>query len=968
MVSGDKFISRGHTQFLRRVATAVIALLAFTSVLAAQSTSATGSIGGAVTDPQGKAVARAHVTIRNSDFSTERTAITNDHGDFAVALLPAGIYTVRVKAAGLSLPRPLRVTVNVGSSVHLNLRLQLARSRQVVTVTGRRPTLEGNTVPPAVNKQAVSAGNFLAGLTVTYLPNRDRQFGQFAELAAGVEPDARGTGIIVDGQVPSATQVSVDGFSFNDPLEGGPRGARDGALFFPQTVVREFEIVHAGVGSDVGGTTAGFVNIATKSGSDKIHGEALYMVRPPALTSSDTFARPLDDLQDVFGGSLGGPIKRDHAFFYVGVEQDLLHSPYWTEFEPQAAGTSVPASLASLQQQIVEHNDPTALFGRTDFVRGPRTTLTLEMDYNRVRAADFNGEDSTRVMAPESFSESLGGQSMWPRASLITVISPRAVNQLLGQWTADRRDFTPNQTSPEIFINGFGALGGNSLSPLRYTSHTRQVGDDFTMIRGAAILHVGGSFADDPADDQRETNLNGRFDFNSLADYLADQPRRYQQTFVTGDAVYAGSVRELALYGDSRVPLATGLTLTAGLRWTGQWNPQPPHPNLAVPQTTRIPNDLTQWQPRVGLVWNPAPNTVIRVSSGLYDAPTPAATFQRVFADNGLETVVADSYYDPEIVPLVAALGAPLHSLASPPASLTTPAALVAGIDPNFRNPRAFQFSASVEQQLGPKFTLSAGYLRERAWDLPVQVNLNLERPVIEVTGMPVFPLTRPNSAIGQLLVTQSAVSSTYDGLLLTAAYKLSRRSQLMANYTLSSTGDDGADSGPFGIGAALNPFNLRLDEAHSLQDMRHNFNLSGLYYLPLGFKVDPILIAHSGTPYTPIIGFDTQNDGNDLNDRAILNGVVAGRDSVRQPGFFDTDIRFVKDFTLPGKGHHLDVFMDVFNITASGNRNFGPEAISYFGTQASPVFTAGQPLFAPDSTSFGGARQIQFTVRLVAF
>jgi hypothetical protein len=120
--------------------------------------------------------------------------------------------------------------------------------------------------------------------------------------------------------------------------------------------------------------------------------------------------------------------------------------------------------------------------------------------------------------------------------------------------------------------------------------------------------------------------------------------------------------------------------------------------------------------------------------------------------------------------------------------------------------------------------------------------------------------------------------------------------------------------------------------------------------------------------PYTPILGFDTQNDGTDLNDRAVLNGKLAARNSLRQPAFFNLDVRLVKDITLPGEGHHLDLFMDIFNITGAANRNFGPYGVSLYGNPSSPVFSAGQPLFAPDATRFGSARQIQFTARLVAF
>ena len=105
---------------------------------------------------------------------------------------------------------------------------------------------------------------------------------------------------------------------------------------------------------------------------------------------------------------------------------------------------------------------------------------------------------------------------------------------------------------------------------------------------------------------------------------------------------------------------------------------------------------------------------------------------------------------------------------------------------------------------------------------------------------------------------------------------------------------------------------------------MRSEFNVSALFWLPLGFKIDPIFIPHSGARYTPVTGFDTQGDGNEGNDRAILDGRVASRNSLRQSAFYDLDVRVARGITLPGEGHYLDMFMDVFNLTGAQNLNFG--------------------------------------------
>jgi hypothetical protein len=949
------------------MATLLLGVVVLCAPARAQSAAASGTIAGTVSDPQGKPVPGAEVTVRGGDFSSTRTAATDEDGNFTVTALPPGTYTVHVRAPGLEMKAPARVTLNVGGSARLRLQLTLAATSQRATVSGHSPTQEGNTLPAEVNKQEAELSQVIAGLTVTYLPNRDRDFTQFAQLAPAVVPGPSDAGLAIAGQRANASKTEIDGADFDDPLQGGPRGARDGALFFPQTVVREFQIVQAGTGAEVGGTNAGFLNVATKSGSNKLRAEAFYIGRPSALTSSDAFNHSLDNTQNEFGGSFGGPIKRDRAFYYVGFEQDFLHVPYWTEFAPQAPGTVIPLSLASLQHEIVEKSSPTALFGRTDVNLNGANTLNLQFDYNHVHATNLS-DGLTRTLAAQSNYDSLDGYSVWGRGSLVTLIGSRMVNQFLGQWAFDRRHFTPNDTGPEIVINGFGVLGGSSLDPHRYISERRQLSDDLSISHGGMLLRFGVSFADDPATEQREANLNARFDFNSLADYLADLPRRFQQTFATGDTTYSGSIRELGLYANARLTLTKKMTITAGLRWDGRWNPQPDHPNPAVAQTTRIPGDLSQWQPRLGLAWNPARDTVVRISTGLYDAPTPATFFHRVFTDNGLETVVADSYFDPQLLSLVAVPTPQYAALPAPPPGLTTPAALVIGMDSGFRNPRSFQVSAGVEQEFGAHVDVSASYLRNGTWDIQQRLDLNLGPSTRGPGGLPVFPLTRPNLAIGRLLVNESTAHSSYDGLLITARFKLPHRSHIVANYTFSHTIDNNSNLGPFSLDSTLNPFDPAADRANSSLDVRHSFNIAAVVNLPWGLKFNPILVARSGLPYTPLVGFDAQNDANDLNDRALLGGTVAARNSIRQPAFLNLDIRFVKDITLPGEGHHLDLFLDVFNFSGATNRNFGPEGISLYGSPAIPVFSAGQPLFAPDTAHFGGARQVQFTVRIVAF
>jgi hypothetical protein len=665
--------------------------------------------------------------------------------------------------------------------------------------------------------------------------------------------------------------------------------------------------------------------------------------------------------------SFGGPVRHDRVFYYVGVEQDLLRSPYYTQFEPQAQGVVVPASLATLEGQVFRGSTPTALFGRGDAVLNAANTLNVELAGNRVRGTnvdDGSGGASSRSVTSAAHSDDLSGQSVWAKAALTTLVNQRSVNEAMLSWSGDHRNRTPLWGAPEVAINGFGTLGGDAQGPRLDTSDQFQLADTLSVNRGSASLHAGGGLTNSPAYVQREANTNGRFDYNSLAAYLANVPRRYEQTFATGDIRYRGTVRTLGLFVSGQMPLGRRATLTAGVRWDAQWNPQPRHPNTAVAQTQRITNDLGQWEPRLGLAWTPARRTVVRLSSGLYTAQTPATLFYRPSVDSGLETVVVDSYFDPQILPLVSGG----RALAEVPGGLTTPEALVIGIDPRFRNPRSLQAAAGVEQEIAPKLTLAAGYLHNGTWRLEQRVDRNLAPPVSDAAGLPVFSATRPNPSVGRLLIEESTAHASYDGLLLSAVSAISRRSQLTVHYTLSRTRDDDSNTGPYGIEAALDPYDLAAERGPSSLDIHQVLNVGAIFNLPLGFKCNPLLVARSGRPYTPLIGFDTQHDANDWNDRALLGGTTAARNSLRQPSFADLDLRLVKDFTLPGTGHHLDLFMDVFNLAGTGNREFGGEGVSLYGTSAAPVASAGQALFAPDATRIGGPRTIQFTARLVAF
>ena len=140
--------------------------------------------------------------------------------------------------------------------------------------------------------------------------------------------------------MPSARQSMAR--TSTDPLQGGERGARDGSFFFPQTVVREFQIVHAGATAEVGGTNAGFINMVTKEGSNKYRGEAFYIGRPSALSSPRHLRTLAGQRAERVRRLARRPHQEEPSFFYVGSRAGL--SQHSLLDRVCAAGSGVPSS------------------------------------------------------------------------------------------------------------------------------------------------------------------------------------------------------------------------------------------------------------------------------------------------------------------------------------------------------------------------------------------------------------------------------------------------------------------------------------------------------------------------------------------------------------------------------------------------------------------------------------------------
>ncbi len=986
-----------------------IAVLLFAASLSAQSEAGRAIIQGQVVDVSGRLIEGAEVTVRETQIGLQRRVLTNGEGQFRSGPLPVGIYVVEATAPGFGTGRVEDLTVTVGETKTVNLTLQIASVTTQVTVS---------TDAVIVNESDVSNSLTINSRAIEDLPIRGRNFTQFIQLTPNSMQEQNRFGIVINGQRSHLVNISLDGVDFSDPLQGGQRGggANQSEYFFPQIAVREFQVVRDGASAEVGRTNSGFVNVVTKSGTNTLHGEGFYNNRNGSLTSPDAFGNDSSaNAQNQFGGAMGGPVRRDKLFFFGAVEKNLVTIPYTVKFSTPSGNVPIPADIASQQGTFAGKNNPLVAFGRLDYLLKPKHSLNLEYTYAAQFGLTFNGPTG-QTNAAVTNNLALDRASQGIKGALTSVLSPNVINEVRAQWAYDNRLFTPTSLLPEVdFSDNWAVLGGGKAGFEIYNVKKTQILDNVSWMHGVHSLKFGVDMGFNPEEQLREANYSGLYLFKTLSDYLAalggDKSKitRYQQSVAANGTQgrYNGTQQDHAVFVTDTMRVRKDLTITAGLRWEAQINPQPTSPNPAYTITSRIPNDLGMWQPRLGVAWNVLGKgtTVVRLSGGLFDAHSPGYLMQKVFTDNGLNTLVLDTNVDPTLVNF---LTVPRRVDAAPTGVKIPLTGFIFGFDPNYKNPRSGQVAVSIEQQIDRDTRVTFGFVRNSTWALQRRIDTNLFAPSVLPNGMPVYPtfdsnhnlvyasswdsasgpifidsagktlkpaVARPDPNVAQININKSVGHSSYNGFSMSIQRRMSHRLQFAANFTHAFNRDDDSNERDFNRQTALNTYNLKLDSAWSKNDIRNSGNINLLYDFGHGFTVSTLFLAHTGYPVKAVLGTDLQNDGNSVNDVPIINGVIAYRNTFRQPGFLDWDLRLLKEFRI-GERARVDFSIEGFNLTRSSNKQFNGDGESPFGSPQSKINpntglvytgnTALIPTMSPGTDYFGGARQAQLGVRFV--
>ena len=293
---------------------------------AAQSQATTAEINGRVVDSQNAVLPGASVTVKSPSTGYSRTVVTNDSGLFSIPLLPPGEYELSIELAGFqTITR--KVMTTVGGTFTVNQTLTVATVTETVVVEASSPIVETSATVRTTTVGADAIAN---------LPINGRRFQDFITLTPTVQVDPQRGQLSFVGQRGINANVNIDGADYNQPFFGGIRGGErsNNAFTVPQEAVQEFQVIAAGYSAEFGRSTGGLVNAITKSGTNTPHGSVFYLNRNRDWADENAFGQTAAPTQQQFGGSIGGPIRRDRLFYFGDVRTTGLHERSRSGLQP----------------------------------------------------------------------------------------------------------------------------------------------------------------------------------------------------------------------------------------------------------------------------------------------------------------------------------------------------------------------------------------------------------------------------------------------------------------------------------------------------------------------------------------------------------------------------------------------------------------------------------------------------------
>ncbi len=761
--------------------------LGFSAKLFSQDVS-TGAIRGIVLDPSGARITAASVLVVNQATGIRRGQLTNDEGAFAAQLLPPGTYKVKVHAQGMSPLESTALVVELGTIVELRLSMRVAGAPENVTVNDQSSEIATVSTDRAgiVDQKAVED-----------LPLNGRRFSDLALLSSNIVQDPRSltsdsTGDLSSGGIRGyQTSFLVDGADNNNGFFAQARGRYRAPYQFSNEVVQEFRVNTNNYGVELGRAGAAVINVVTKSGSNEFHGKAFYFLRDSIFGATNPFLdfKPAQQ-QHQFGATLGGPIKRNRAFFYIGYDQHIYYVPTVVRFNddsavlvPQPTDYEVSdrqlvnlaaSALSQMAGTFDSHLIGSAGFAKADVVLSPRELLTV-----RVNTSSYSGLNNvyfdpaspiTHYALSENGEEDVNAVSAV--ASLTSGFTPRLTNHLRVQFSRDLQSSSPNSAYPQSRVqNVLQGFGRSSILPRNTDENKLHAADTLSFDTHHHNWKFGGDWVRSQVDNYYPLQFGGNYLFypirvdpftfepatygmhiSPLRAYAHMVPRYYYQNFGASETEPYGD--EYSLFAQDTFRLFSRFGLSLGLRYDLQtYRTDRLISNPLWPDSGHLFTDANNIAPRIGLAYAIGEDRplMIRAGWGMFYTRIPSMYASEIEMGNGLNRLHAyldnANFYDHMVFP---AYPNPLVSCPPSTKFCEAPATLsgaltseISAFSHDFRMPVVQQASLSLEREIAAKTTLSISYEYVHGEHLIRARDMNLPTP--QVISYPVYDATGTN-------------------------------------------------------------------------------------------------------------------------------------------------------------------------------------------------------------------------------
>ncbi len=969
----------------------VIAIFVYAWSATAQ-TADNAAIFGRVTDQTRSALAAVELTAVNVRTGLERTARSDAAGAFTFAALPVnGGYVVSAAAAGFAPAHTAELTLSAGSTATVTIELSIAAGQTEVTVTGVAGEVRADQPQLGVHLDARQIeATPLLNSKITYLPL----------LNAANRPAINQGDVFINQNLFTTNGAGrrqiwfvVDGATGNDSW-----GRQTIFSTLPVTAVEEMTVLVNGFSAEYGGSTGSAVNIVTKSGGDRFHGEARELWRPEATAAAlsgfttANAANGNDLTSDTLGQSdvaLSGPAgSSGRTRFYTAAEysREDRGSPGTS---PVAPGIFVGHYRGWLGFIRLDHRLGS---GNNLFFRG---ILDAFHDTNPNGAVGGNNLPSVdRVFRRRTYSAELGETA---------VLSPSLLNtaRLQFQIGSPITQFDPviNGTQYQVPISTGGTFtSGTSQSALlinRQYQASDTVGTSWGRHQvsfGADIIaaHSGGN-----SKEFGGPIYQGQFVYNTctLALTVCESPaylnnianvRSYTQSY--GNANYTVDDTLWSLFVQDNFHIRPDLTINLGLRYERQ----------------TFTDANKNVGPRVGFAynWGGRGDTVVRSGFGIYYSQIVdnAAANWALTGPTGVFNYTASSGqigFPPSVsaAPLPAfPVGAaiPLRNLYIRPGQSRAldqffPTSILSGYPDRLLNPYSQQWTFGIERRLRRDWVIAVDYVGAHTLRINRPLNVNPPAPFTrtlpgQVRSAQAANCTRPywiwwyrqqgttcnplSTSNPQPLyaVIQSDVnngSAYYEALDVNLTHRFNTRFSMLASYTWSHAIDTVDPDVP-----GQNPndpnFTGAIERGNAIFDQRHRFVLSGFVLLPWKLETGGVATLASGLPFNYTTGVANSGDIGATTDRPVLGNVVVGRNTGRGRPIYDVAPFLQRTFALGGERIGLQLRAEAFNVF--NHANFAGYSGTY-GNGASAGAGFGQPL--PGIANQMPARSMQFLVRV---